>query len=275
MPATSSPSNGAVLVLGGGAAGVRCALDLAEAGHKVILVERKGSLGGHMSRLDKAFPYNKCALCTLTPKLKQVMQEPGIEVVTSAELTALEGETGAFTAHITRHPRFVDPAACTTCGDCVPACPVTLPNDFNDGMGTRRAIGKPYQHAIPTVFTVIKRGHSPCKLACPLPTRAQGSAPLARQGRLPAASPTTPAATPCVRDVAATISTTANIVSERLPWSYGYIGCHVPTASSCTSSTGRTTTTTTTTCAPNFYRNTRNTGRDDKSFGTLGIKCLP
>jgi heterodisulfide reductase subunit A-like polyferredoxin len=169
--------------VGGGAAGIRCSLDLAGAGYKVSLVERQVQLGGHMSKLDKAFPYNKCAVCTLTPKMKEVMQNPAIEVLTNAELTALEGEAGAFTARIARHPRYVDPVACTVCGDCVVACPVAFPNEFNDGIGTRKAIGKPYQHAIPNVMAVVKNGHSPCKLACAVHTSAQGYIDLIAAGR--------------------------------------------------------------------------------------------
>jgi heterodisulfide reductase subunit A-like polyferredoxin len=183
MSSTPPKSTGAALVLGGGAAGVRCSLDLAEAGYKVYLVEKNIALGGHVSQLDKVFPYNKCSVCTLTPKLKEVAQNPNIEVLTNAELTALEGEAGAFTAFITRHPSFVDPVVCTTCGDCVVACPVVLPNWYNDRLNKRKAIGKLYQHAVPNHFAVTKSGHSPCKRACPVHTSAQGYIDLIAAGR--------------------------------------------------------------------------------------------
>jgi heterodisulfide reductase subunit A-like polyferredoxin len=161
-------------VVGGGVAGVRCSLDLAEAGHKVCLVEKSTALGGHATRIDKVFPHNKCSVCTITPKLKSAAQNPDIEILTNATLAGLEGDAGAFTARIRRQPLFVDPKVCTNCGDCAEACPVVITDRYNDGLVERKAIGKLYQHAIPNTHTVIKAGHSPCKRACPVHTSAQG-----------------------------------------------------------------------------------------------------
>ena len=176
-------TTGAALIVGGGAAGIICALDLAEAGYRVHLVERASALGGHVTQYDKVFPYEKCSVCAITPKIKEAAQHANIEVLTSAELTQLSGTPGAFRARITQHPRFVDPATCTTCGECVPVCPVTIADTYNEGLSKRKAIGKLYQLAIPPTFAVVKNGHSPCKRACPLHTSVQGALDLIAAGR--------------------------------------------------------------------------------------------
>ncbi|MBM4142779.1 MAG: 4Fe-4S dicluster domain-containing protein [Lentisphaerae bacterium] len=114
----SSAPVGAVLVLGGGVAGIQAALDLAEAGQKVYLLESRASIGGTMASLDKTFPTNDCAMCILSPKLVQAGRHLNIELITYADLEKVEGEAGRFRVRIKRKPRYVDPAKCTGCGDC-------------------------------------------------------------------------------------------------------------------------------------------------------------
>jgi NADH:ubiquinone oxidoreductase subunit E/NAD-dependent dihydropyrimidine dehydrogenase PreA subunit len=115
---------GAVLVCGGGIAGIQASLDLSAAGFRVYLVEESPTIGGGMARLDKTFPTGDCATCIISPKLVECMRDLNIEVLTMADVAGLEGEAGRFRATVTRRPRSVDPAKCTGCGDCWSACPV-------------------------------------------------------------------------------------------------------------------------------------------------------
>ncbi len=128
---------GAVLVVGGGVAGMQAALDLAEQGFRVVLAESQTALGGHMAQLDKTFPTNDCSMCTLAPKLVEAGRHLNIEIITNSELTALDGVPGDFTARIHHHARYVDPAVCTSCGECVPVCPVKVADSFNEEQGER------------------------------------------------------------------------------------------------------------------------------------------
>ena len=109
---------GAVLVVGGGVAGIQAALDLAESGQKVYLLESRPSIGGNMARLDKTFPTNDCSMCILSPKLVEAGRHLNIELITYADLERVEGEAGRFTVRINRRPRYVDTEKCTGCGDC-------------------------------------------------------------------------------------------------------------------------------------------------------------
>ncbi|HET9723839.1 MAG TPA: 4Fe-4S binding protein, partial [Actinomycetota bacterium] len=174
VPVGDAGSCGAALVLGGGIAGIQCALDLAEGGYRVYLVERQPALGGHMAQLDKTFPTNDCAMCTLAPRLVEAGRHRNIQIVTDAELVGLQGEPGRFTARVLRHARYVDPERCTSCGACVPVCPVAVPDTYNEGMADRKATYKLYPQAVPAAYAVTKLGQSACKLACPAATSAQG-----------------------------------------------------------------------------------------------------
>jgi NADH:ubiquinone oxidoreductase subunit E len=115
---------GAVLVCGGGVAGIQASLDLSAAGFRVYLVEESPTIGGSMARLDKTFPTGDCATCIISPKLVECMRDYNIDVLTMADVTALEGEPGRFVAEVRRRPRGVDASKCTGCGDCWTACPV-------------------------------------------------------------------------------------------------------------------------------------------------------
>jgi heterodisulfide reductase subunit A-like polyferredoxin len=174
---------GAVLVVGGGIGGMQAALDLAEAGFKVYLVEEKPAIGGVMAQLDKTFPTNDCAMCILSPKLVGCGRHLNIEIITNADLRELHGEPGRFTAVVEERPRFVDPARCTACGDCAEACPISVPDLFNAGLAQRRAAYKLYPQATPNAFAIEKRGTSPCREACPLHQRSQGYVALIRERR--------------------------------------------------------------------------------------------
>ena len=183
MSGTPPKSTGAALVLGGGVAGIQCSLDLAEGGYKVYLVEKAPALGGHMAQLDKTFPTNDCSMCTLAPKLVEAGRHLNIDIITNSELTGLEGEPGDFKAKVYHHARFVDPDLCTSCGECAPVCPVKVPDQYNEGLGERKAIYKLYPQAIPNTYAVTKKGHSPCKRACAVHTSAQGYLALIADGR--------------------------------------------------------------------------------------------
>jgi heterodisulfide reductase subunit A-like polyferredoxin len=174
---------GAALVVGGGIAGVQAALDLANCGVKVYLLERSPAIGGKMAQLDKTFPTNDCAMCIISPKLVEAGRHLNIEILTNAELVSLNGEAGHFKAGIRKHPRYVDMKKCTSCNDCTEVCPILLPNEFNEGLDQRKAIYRPYPQAVPNTFLVTKRGTSPCKNTCPAETSAQGYVALIQAGR--------------------------------------------------------------------------------------------
>ncbi len=178
---------GAVMVIGGGIAGVQASLDLAESGYYVYLLESSPAIGGVMAQLDKTFPTNDCSMCILSPKLVEAGRHLNIEIIPSADLISLKGEPGHFTAEIRKRPRYVDLKKCTSCNDCAQACPVVLPNEFNRGLNERKAIYCPYPQAVPNAFLVTKRGTSPCKNTCPAETSAQGYIALIQAGRYPEA----------------------------------------------------------------------------------------
>jgi NADH:ubiquinone oxidoreductase subunit E/NAD-dependent dihydropyrimidine dehydrogenase PreA subunit len=115
---------GAVLVCGGGVAGIQASLDLSAAGFRVFLVEESASIGGSMARLDKTFPTGDCATCIISPKLVECMRDYNIDVLTMADVTALEGEPGHFNVTVRKRPRSVKIEKCTGCGDCWTVCPV-------------------------------------------------------------------------------------------------------------------------------------------------------
>ncbi len=115
---------GAVLVCGGGVAGIQASLDLSAAGYRVYLVEESPTIGGGMARLDKTFPTGDCATCIISPKLVECMRDYNIDVLTMADVAALEGEPGHFVAEVRQRPRGVDASKCTGCGDCWTICPV-------------------------------------------------------------------------------------------------------------------------------------------------------
>ncbi len=174
---------GAALVVGGGIAGVQAALDLADSGIKVYLVEKSVAIGGKMAQLDKTFPTNDCAMCIISPKLVAAGRHFNIEIIANADLTALEGEGGDFKATILRQPRYVDIDKCTSCSDCEEVCPIKVPSEFNEGLAERAAIFRPYAQAVPNAYAVTKRGTSPCKHTCPASTSAQGYIALIAEGR--------------------------------------------------------------------------------------------
>ena len=174
---------GAVLVVGGGIGGMQAALDLADAGMKVYLVERKSAIGGHMAQLDKTFPTNDCAMCIMSPKMVDVGRHINIEVLTNTEVTAIDGQAGNFFASLRIKPRYVDLEKCTGCGDCAQACPIVLPSEYEEGLTTRHAAHRLYPQAIPHAFAIEKLGMAPCRDACPTGQRAQGYIALIREGR--------------------------------------------------------------------------------------------
>jgi len=172
---------GAVLVQGGGIAGVQASLDLANSGFKVYLVEREAAIGGMMSHLDKTFPTGDCATCIISPKLVECARNLNIEILTMSELTDLAGEPGNFKATVKRYPRYVDETKCNGCSECTNACPVQIPDHFDRELGKRKAIAKHYAQATPNIFGILKNGHAPCKVACPANVNVQGYVQLIKK----------------------------------------------------------------------------------------------
>src|SRR3990172_5690555 len=142
-----------VLVVGGGIAGVQAAVDLAESGSKVVLVERSPTIGGKMAALDKNFPTLDCSICIEAPKLSEAGEHPNIEILANAEVESVEGKAGRFRVGIRQRSRFVT-SECTRCNLCVEACPVALPNEFDVGMASRKAIYTPMPQAVPGPYLI-------------------------------------------------------------------------------------------------------------------------
>lgn len=140
-----------VVVVGGGIAGIQAALDIAQHGIRVHLVEKEPTIGGHMAMLDKTFPTNDCSMCILSPKMVEVERHPLITVHTCTEVTGVEGEVGDFTVRMRRYPRYVDEERCNGCGDCTEVCPVEVYNRFDAGIGVRKAIYRPMPQSVPNI----------------------------------------------------------------------------------------------------------------------------
>ena len=173
-----------VLVVGAGIAGIEAAFKIAEAGKKVYLVEREPTIGGHMAQFDKCFPTLDCAACILTPKMSQVRSHPNIELLTYSEVESVEPyDLRNFKVKVRRKARYVDEDACTGCALCADVCPVSVPSEFDENLGSRKAIFRPFPQAIPNVFTISRRGMAPCQAACSLHQNAQGYITLIAQGK--------------------------------------------------------------------------------------------
>ena len=145
---------GSIMVVGGGISGVQTALDLADSGFKVYLVESKPSLGGVMAQLDKTFPTNDCSMCILSPKLVEAARNPMITMMTLSEVVGVEGEAPDFEVMVKRHPRYVREDRCVGCGLCAEKCPSKTVNEFDLGMVQRKAIFVPYAQAVPMKYSI-------------------------------------------------------------------------------------------------------------------------
>jgi heterodisulfide reductase subunit A-like polyferredoxin len=179
----SNDLSGAVLVVGGGIAGIQASLDLADQGFRVYLVETKSAIGGHMAQLDKTFPTNDCAMCTISPKLVETGRHLNIDLMVDTEVVEIQGQAGNFKVQVRQKPRYIDIEKCVGCGDCADVCPVELPDSFNEGLSTQKAAYKLYPQAVPNAFAIAKDGIAPCRHACPTGQRAQGYIALIAQGR--------------------------------------------------------------------------------------------
>ena len=150
-----TPVTKRALVIGGGIAGITAALDIADAGFPVDIVEKKPTVGGKMAMLDKTVPTLDCASCIVTPKMTEVSQNPNIRILSYSEVVGVSGYIGNFSIDIKRHARFVDETKCTGCGECIEKCPnKKVPNDFNLNLDTKKAIYIPFAQAVPKVATI-------------------------------------------------------------------------------------------------------------------------
>jgi heterodisulfide reductase subunit A len=174
----------ATLVVGGGIGGMRAALDLADAGLKVYLVEQTPCLGGRVAQLGFMFPQHDCVLCrgtadhgygctrpSISPAYIQHNQHPNIEILTNTNILEVEGQAGDFTVSLRQEPRYVDIDRCTSCGKCAEVCPVELPNSYQLGMTTRKAAYKVAARATPDAYVIDKGPYcadcDECVSVCP------------------------------------------------------------------------------------------------------------
>ena len=142
-----------VLVIGGGVAGIQAALDLADTGYKVYLIEKEPSIGGMMARIDKTFPTMDCSICILAPKMSDVGHHPNVELLTNSEVSEVKGYIGNFHVKVLKKARYVT-KDCSACGECVKVCPIVTANEFDVGLATRHGIYTPFAQAVPSTYII-------------------------------------------------------------------------------------------------------------------------
>ena len=172
-----------VLVVGGGISGMQAALDIADAGHHVFLVEQAPTIGGHMLQFDKTFPTLDCAACIGTPKMVSVGQHPNISLLTYSEVKQVEGFVGNYHVTVACKPRYVREDKCTGCGACTEACPVELDSEYDEGLNKRKAIYRSFPQAVPLTFCIDKKDTAPCSRTCPAGVNVHGYVRLISQGK--------------------------------------------------------------------------------------------
>ncbi len=182
LEAATIPVNPDTLVIGGGIAGIQAALDLAEAGREVWLVERESTIGGNMARFDKTFPTLDCASCILTPKMVSVSHRKNVHILTQSQVEQVSGFAGSFEARVRKKARYVSDQ-CTACQECEKVCPVEVPNAFDLLLKKRKAIHKAFPQAVPNTYLIDKQERPPCREACPIGQEAAGYVALIGQGR--------------------------------------------------------------------------------------------
>jgi heterodisulfide reductase subunit A len=172
-----------IMVVGGGIAGMQAALDIGASGHKVYLVERQTTVGGHMLQFDKTFPTLDCAACIGTPKMVAVAQNPNIELLSYSEVKEVSGFIGNYAVKVKRKPRYVKEGVCTGCGECATVCPVSVPSEWDEGLGMRKAVYRSFPQAVPITFCIDKKDRAPCVITCPAGINVQGYVQLIGQGK--------------------------------------------------------------------------------------------
>ncbi len=175
--------NTTALVIGAGIGGMTAALDIANSGYQVLLVDKLPNIGGKMAQLSETFPTLDCSQCILTPRTAEVNGHPNIRMIMCTEVESVSGEPGHFTVRLHHYPRYIDVANCTACGECEKVCPVRLPSEPDEGLALRAAVYKPFPQAIPSAYVISKQGTAPCRDACPINQRAQGYVALINAGR--------------------------------------------------------------------------------------------
>jgi heterodisulfide reductase subunit A len=146
--------NKRALVVGGGISGIQSALDIANSGYEVVLVEQNPSLGGHMAQLSETFPTLDCPQCILTPKMVEVSQHPRVKILTLSDVESIKGHVGDFTVKIRRRTGYIVEEICDGCGECAEVCPVEVPNGWEMDLTTRKAISMPFLQAVPPVYRI-------------------------------------------------------------------------------------------------------------------------
>lgn len=168
---TSVPITKDILVIGGGIAGMHTALEMADKGYHIYLLEKQPNIGGNMVKLDRTFPTDDCSMCTISPKLNDVVNHPNITLITNAEILEVGGHPGEYEVKIRKKPRFVIEEKCNGCGSCAEHCPVEVENEFEFGLGLRNAIYIPNSQAVPMKYIIDRENCircQTCKSVCKL-----------------------------------------------------------------------------------------------------------